>query len=35
MKNVIRTIGLLAIAALPAFGQSKRQTRDGFTISFG
>ena len=35
MKNVIRAIGLLAIAALPAFGQSKPQTRDGFTISFG
>jgi len=35
MRIVIAAASLLALAALPALSQSKPQTRDGFTISFG
>jgi len=35
MQTFVRAIALVAMTALPAFGQSKPQTRDGFTISFG
>src|ERR1044071_4744187 len=35
MRIVIAAASLLTLAALPALGQSKPQTRDGFTISFG
>lgn len=35
MRIIIGVVGLVALAALPAHSQSKPQTRDGFTISFG
>ena len=35
MRTLITSLALAALAAAPLLGQSKPQTRDGFTVSFG